>query len=264
MRELTAPGPPPSGKPLGRRERKKIETHRRIYRAAMDLFTEKGFHATTVDEIAERADVAKGTVFNYFPLKTSFLHTSYRLWFTGMMEEMGPVDSWTGGARARLQRVFDYMADQSLQHRALSRLIIFENMRQVHRLLDRSAEDDRGGPTEAPTRDRPPLQSPPEAAPSSQKESVQDPSQEGIRLMEGLARDIIRHGKSNHEIRTEVDEGHAAALIAGMAFHTLIRWLVLGGSAKEMKSALTAKLDIIFSGLAPRAKEESWEAGGPC
>lgn len=58
---------------VGRRERKKEETKRRIYVAALELFHEKGFEHTTVDEITERADVAKGTFFNYFPHKESVL-----------------------------------------------------------------------------------------------------------------------------------------------------------------------------------------------
>src|SRR5262249_39712120 len=58
-----------------RRERKKDETRERIARAAMALFAEKGFDATTVDEISVRADVAKGTFFNYFPRKEAVLGT---------------------------------------------------------------------------------------------------------------------------------------------------------------------------------------------
>lgn len=58
---------------VGRRERKKEETKRRIYVAALELFHGKGFEHTTVDEITERADVAKGTFFNYFPHKESVL-----------------------------------------------------------------------------------------------------------------------------------------------------------------------------------------------
>ena len=57
-----------------RRERTKDETRERISIAAIQLFHEKGFDATTVDEIAARADVAKGTFFNYFPRKEAVLH----------------------------------------------------------------------------------------------------------------------------------------------------------------------------------------------
>ncbi len=56
-----------------RRERKKDETRHRIFHAAIDLFREKGFENTTVDDITERADVAKGTFFNYFHRKDAVL-----------------------------------------------------------------------------------------------------------------------------------------------------------------------------------------------
>ncbi|MGO4384117.1 TetR/AcrR family transcriptional regulator [Specibacter sp. RAF43] len=39
----------------------------------MSLFSEKGFHETSVEEIAELADVARATAFNYFPKKSDFI-----------------------------------------------------------------------------------------------------------------------------------------------------------------------------------------------
>jgi len=61
------------GVELSRRERKKDETRTRIFRAAVGLFREKGFEETTIDDITERADVAKRTFFNYFPKKEAVL-----------------------------------------------------------------------------------------------------------------------------------------------------------------------------------------------
>src|SRR5215472_6265245 len=57
----------------GRRERRRHETHSRIFEAAMRLFAERGFANTPVEEITEAADVAKGTFFNYFPTKEAIL-----------------------------------------------------------------------------------------------------------------------------------------------------------------------------------------------
>jgi AcrR family transcriptional regulator len=59
----------------GRRERRRQETHSRIFDAAMRLFAERGFANTPVEEITEAADVAKGTFFNYFPTKESILES---------------------------------------------------------------------------------------------------------------------------------------------------------------------------------------------
>lgn len=59
---------PASPRP-GRRERRRAETRARILDAALALFIERGFAATTVEDITRAADVAKGTFFNYFPSK---------------------------------------------------------------------------------------------------------------------------------------------------------------------------------------------------
>lgn len=53
----------------GRRERRTRETRRRILEAAVELFAARGVDAVTVEEVADRADVARGTVFNYFASK---------------------------------------------------------------------------------------------------------------------------------------------------------------------------------------------------
>lgn len=58
---------------LSRRERKKLETRQALLQAAWALFHNRGFDDTTIQEITERADVAKGTFFNYFPSKDALL-----------------------------------------------------------------------------------------------------------------------------------------------------------------------------------------------
>jgi AcrR family transcriptional regulator len=56
-----------------RRSRRSAETRERIFRAALDVFSKKGFAETTVEDITNAADVGKGTFFNYFPSKDHIL-----------------------------------------------------------------------------------------------------------------------------------------------------------------------------------------------
>lgn len=54
-------------------ERKRVRARVSIQRTAFHLFREQGFAATTVEQIAEQADVAPSTVFRYFPTKQDLL-----------------------------------------------------------------------------------------------------------------------------------------------------------------------------------------------
>jgi len=63
--------------PDGRRRRRE-DTRQRLYEAAVELIAEQGFSATTVDDIALRAKVAKGTVYYNFKSKTDLFEELLR------------------------------------------------------------------------------------------------------------------------------------------------------------------------------------------
>ncbi|MDX2675482.1 TetR/AcrR family transcriptional regulator [Streptomyces soliscabiei] len=66
----------PADRPhLGLRERKKIKTREAIRTATYALIREQGYDATTIDQIADRAEVSPSTVFRYFPTKEDIVLT---------------------------------------------------------------------------------------------------------------------------------------------------------------------------------------------
>jgi AcrR family transcriptional regulator len=58
---------------VGLRERKKAATRERILNTAIALISERGMDAVSVDEIAAKAKIGKGTVYNYFTAKDDMI-----------------------------------------------------------------------------------------------------------------------------------------------------------------------------------------------
>ena len=113
------------GATLGRRQRKKREMHERILDVASALITEQGLAATKVDQIAERADIAQATFFNYFPTKAALTEALV----TRVIDQWNGIVDRTHAAEAsaadQIDSLFRLTADLTLgQHRLLRDLIV--------------------------------------------------------------------------------------------------------------------------------------------
>jgi AcrR family transcriptional regulator len=78
----------------GLRQRKKDSARRAIEDAAWELFAEKGYEETSVNDIAERADVAPRTFFRYFPTKEAVMYPQFEQLLQSVRDEFHrrPVD----------------------------------------------------------------------------------------------------------------------------------------------------------------------------
>src|SRR5260221_13030260 len=72
----------------GLRQRKKQRTRETIARAARELFAERGYHATTLPDIAEAADVSTRTIFAYSPSKEDILFADFPLMKEALAEAL--------------------------------------------------------------------------------------------------------------------------------------------------------------------------------
>ncbi len=115
---------------VSRRERKKEETRQRIFEAAIKLFRERGFENATVDEICVRADVAKGTFFNYFPRKEAVLSYLSEQRLEDIEARGDALFADPQPAREKLLALYAHAASAYESDRELTRFVLGELLHQ--------------------------------------------------------------------------------------------------------------------------------------
>src|ERR1019366_9690723 len=105
--------------------RKRIARREALLNAASELFSSRGFDAVTVSEIALAADLATGTVYNYFPTKTALLLAILSADLEAMLLAIGRREASGGEPIEALLSVFRVVDRRS---RALWRQVVGQAM----------------------------------------------------------------------------------------------------------------------------------------
>jgi AcrR family transcriptional regulator len=98
---------------IGLRERKKLKTKAAIQKAALRLFLERGYEATTIEDIAEAVEISPSTFFNYFPSKEDVvlqdeLDPLLYAAFAAQPADLGPI----AALRAAMREVFSNLTPE--------------------------------------------------------------------------------------------------------------------------------------------------------
>jgi AcrR family transcriptional regulator len=118
---------------LGRRERKKRQLRARIYQTARQLFLERGYEATTVEQIAEAADIAQATFFNHFQSKQAVLHEMTGEVFDALSAILDEQLARPASAQERITGFADRAATELEQSRGLAHNVLLELVRSAAR-----------------------------------------------------------------------------------------------------------------------------------
>ncbi|HJV26543.1 MAG TPA: helix-turn-helix domain-containing protein [Aromatoleum sp.] len=88
----------------GRRERKRLQTIEHLVHTAFGLFAEHGYDKVTMEQIAARADVAKGTLYKHFPVKEALVrhrfHVELAAAAPGLLQELQALPDCVSRLRA--------------------------------------------------------------------------------------------------------------------------------------------------------------------
>lgn len=108
----------------GRRGRKAKETRLRLFRAALQLFADRGFQNVTVEDITEAADVGKGTFFNYFETKEHVLGVMTELQLAHVAEAVHAAQSGKRSIRTVLHHLYLQLALEPGRSPHLARTVV--------------------------------------------------------------------------------------------------------------------------------------------
>ena len=102
----------------GRRAQQRERMRERLLAAALELFEAQGYDATTIDQIAEQADVARQTVLNHYPAKKDFVAA----WGAARRSQLAPLaETPAESVGAGLHRIMDTLAEINVRENTLTR-----------------------------------------------------------------------------------------------------------------------------------------------
>jgi AcrR family transcriptional regulator len=123
-REYTAGGmtPTPVDAPRRRGRPRRAEARDTILNATLELLAERGFHATTMDSIAERAGVGKNTIYRRWPAKDDLVIDAFLHFTADLHLRAGPGDDVYASLLEHARSAGRLYADP-LASRLISRLL---------------------------------------------------------------------------------------------------------------------------------------------
>ena len=201
----------------GRRERKRQQMADHLAATAFRLFDASGYEAVTMEQIAAAADVAKGTLYNHFPVKEALVAHQFRHEIATGMEALGNTLGQQPTFAARMHYLLHASAEWNKSRRAY--LPYYLRFRWTHMNLGGS----RPGPEEH--------------------------SSGSFQILEVL----FRQGQEAGEVRTELSSKQLAATFELMLVGAVMLWL--NHPELDLARNFEFALDLLLHGaLAPPAR----------
>ncbi|WP_337870938.1 TetR/AcrR family transcriptional regulator [Meiothermus sp.] len=197
---------------LSLRERQKLRRRDRIFRTAINLFREKGFHQTTATDIAKASHVSRGTFFNYYAYKEAVL-LDFGAQLLGELREQALAELGQGEPPLEvLRRLWSRLADVSEQERVLLSPLAYE-------LLNPDPERAKAAFEALPLGD--------------------------------LIADILRPLKLRGKLRQDMSLERISRSIADVYLLSALRWAAYT-PGRQLKEEMTKFLDLMLEGAVAR------------
>jgi AcrR family transcriptional regulator len=203
---------------MGLREVKKERARSAILRAARELFFSLGYDGTTVEAMAEKAEVAVGTVYNYFESKSAIILAITDVDTNSVLKKNRCIPESASGLEILRDYVHTFMESLSMYPRKLLRELM------------REAFSGTGG---------------------SLGEGL---LKQDLSLIEGLA-GLLERLSGMGRLREDIDTQAAALVIYGIVMTSLM-WFTADGNrtSQQMLDSMDGMLEIACRGIEPKGR----------
>ena len=123
--------------PRSLKDRQREERERLILDAAEELLAEKGYHEMSIDEIAARVGVSKGTVYLHFPSKEELVLAQLERGMRRFIQSADVVLTSAASPSEKLRSLIELIYGQTFRERSQFFTSIQENAELRNRLMDR-------------------------------------------------------------------------------------------------------------------------------
>lgn len=113
-----------------------------ILKVALILFSEKGFHGTTMDEIAKRAKVAKGSIYTYFNSKQDLFISIITEGFSVLKNKFEEIAEKPVSSREKIEEAVSFYLDHFEKHRHFFKTILFEKRNVMGKKISLSKKEE--------------------------------------------------------------------------------------------------------------------------
>lgn len=196
---------------------KSERTKEKIYQTAISLFIEKGYENTTVQEITEKSDVAKGTFFIHFPTKNSILTYLGEQRLDVMKNDLEIELMSISSAKDQILKIFDFLAITNEEDKKITKLITLEILKNLY-------------------------------SPDLKNEI------ENLLELNSFIERILKKGQKAGEFRKDFSPSQVADILIGMYFFILLKWLAEDGKISLVEE-YKARVKIILEGIIDDRKE---------
>jgi AcrR family transcriptional regulator len=193
------------------RQQQKANTARRIFEAALRLFHERGFAATTVEQITRAAGVAKGTFFVHFASKEAVL------------EHIG---------RLQMDRLYAAFSDNAAFEAQPARA-------RLHAVVAALARGIEAQPAEMRTL----------AVELLARMSLLSIDRQGIGELDALFERIVAAGQTSGELLAHEPPARLALIVRNAYFSSFFEWVQ--GDGQSLAALAARYLDLVLDGIGP-------------